>query len=267
LLQVKSTMEDRRRNTVHNGFSMLIKAIEELSGGKVNAQSAPDENLDIQDIRKKEAQEAFKEISKQQKAKRERYISNLYEQHVFNRDFNFKNIIVDSANQQAVSVCDGFATSTGSYDGKLSSPPLLLIWGSVGSGKTVMCNCVANKILNEFESTVDIASTFDLKKTRFMERDTYVNEENQQRWEHFVHVGVMILDGITANVERLTKFERQVISELIRCRRELNLPMVITTSMAPQNLKMDLADDIYESMREYSVLVAPLFGDSRRPSF
>ncbi len=258
-------MESRRRNTVHNGFSMLVKAIESLSGGKFDAKSLPDEPLDILEIRKKEAREASREIRLQQKEKRQRYISSLYDTHVFNREITFNSIRVDKANEQAVSVCDGFTASLANYDIKESTPPLLLIWGNVGSGKTVMCNCIANSVLNSYDMTVDIASTYELKKSRFVDKDPYVNEENQQRYDHYVHVGLMMLDGFTANVERLTNFDRQVISELIRSRREQKLPMVITTSLTPQSMKMQLGDEIYESMREYSVMTAPLFGDSRRP--
>ena len=257
--------EFKRKNTLHNGFNTLVAEIERLSGQKIDF-NAVDEKIDINQIRRHEAIEASREISQRRIANHQNYINSVYASHRINPDFCFAKIMRDPANTQAIINAEGFCASYNVAMNSDSAPPMLLLQGEPGSGKTVIANCIANRFLTEMWKDVELVNYQEVKRTRAPNlNDTYSDmEEKNSRWQRFISVDLLIIDALCQNKEALTPFDRQVISELLRQRRSRDLPLVITTPLSPMSMHSHLGDEIFESMKEYSVMTAALFGQSRR---
>lgn len=255
----------KRKGTVHNGFSTLVKAIEELSGTRIDLNDNK-ELIDINKLRKEEARAASIEISRMKLENHKKFVKSVYEEHRIDSRYTFDSIRIDDLNTQAVATAKGFC-ATGNYNfGEDSAPILLLIQGAAGSGKTVLSNCVANNFLNVLWKDVVLTSYTEMKKNKTPSSgDTsFDRSDKDAKWERFISVDLLIIDGLCQNREALTAFDRTVIPDLLRARRARDLPLVITTPLLPSEMHMHLGDEIFESIKEYSVLATSLFGQSRR---
>ncbi len=249
---------------LHNGFATLVKAIEELSHQKFDIQD--DEKVDIRTLRQKEAIEASREIAKEREHKHKELIAQMHKQGRVNAKFTFNTIKTDPANMEAIKVAKSFCSTLivgQQYD---VNPSLLLIQGEPGTGKTVLCNCVANEFLEKFFKEVEIVSYYEIKRSRTPSpSDTnYDISDKKSKWDRAATVDLLIVDGFCQNNETLTVFDRQIFSELLRIRYENNLPFVISTTLPPSSIHAKIGDDCFEAIKGYNVFFATLIGMSRR---
>lgn len=256
----------KKKGTVKNGFKTLVNAIEQLSGQHFDFDSVDNSDLDIREIRRREAIEASKEIAQRRSENHRNFINSVYESHRVNPEYTFDRIQMDQFNNQAVTTAQGFCASSSLAVQLDSEPQLFLLSGNPGSGKTVLSNCIANYYLNKLWKDVEICSYQEIKRCRTpSSTDTTVDvEEKSTRWERLSTVDLLIIDSLCQNNEKITAFDKQVIPDLLRTRRARRLPLVITTTVVPNSLHGMLGDEIFESLKEYNVMGAALFGNSRR---
>ncbi len=258
--------EFKKKSTVKNGFITLVNEIEKLSGQHFDFDSIDSSELDIREIRRREAIEASKEIAKRRTENHKNFIKSVYASHRVNPDFTFDKIQMDQFNNQAINTAQGFCVSSSMAAQMDSEPQLFLLQGCPGSGKTVLSNCIANYFLNKLWKDVELCSYQEIKRYRTpSSTDTTVDvEEKTNKWERLCSVDLLIIDSLCQNNEKITAYDKQVIPDLLRSRRARRLPLVITTTVLPNALHAMLGDEIFESLKEYNVMGAALFGNSRR---
>lgn len=260
-------MSSNNKN-LHNGFLTLVKAIENLTQQKIDF-SEDFEPLDMQELRRKEAIEAHREITLQRRQKRKNQIDALHAANVINPKWTFQTVIVDANNKAAMDSANGFCSSFSMANSYGVAPSLLLVQGGPGVGKTVLSHCVANQVLVNTMLDVEIHSYSEIKRVRApSSNDSYADkEEKLASWERLLSVDLLIIDGLCQNNEAFTNFDRLTFPELLRARRAKGLPIVITTSLLPSEIRTRIGDESYESIKEYSVSAVALFGQSRRTDF
>lgn len=257
--------EDINKKGMHNGFETLVKAIEELAGNKVDLSSLNKKD-DVATLRAMDAKRASIELAKERLENHKSFVNSIYESKKVLPNNNFEKAIQDEMNKDAIAAAKSFcymAFLSGQFS---AAPPLFLLQGPAGTGKTYICNCIANEVLNKKFKDVEICDYGQIKKARVpSQADTsYDIEAKNKSWQRFISVDLLILDGLCKNNEALTAYDRQVLPELLRVRRSNNLPMVITTPLHPTMMHNHLGDECFESLKDYSVLTAALFGTSRR---
>lgn len=250
---------------IHNGFETLLKAIEELAGSKIDLSDIKDK-ADPARLRAMDAKIASQEIAKERLENHKSFVNSIYESKKVLPENTFEKALQDDMNKDAFASARSFcymAFISGEFS---AAPPLFLLQGPAGTGKTYICNCIANEFLNKKWKDVEICDYNQIKKAKVpSQADTSFDiEAKNKAWQRFVTVDLLILDGLCKNNEALTAYDRQVLPELLRSRRANNLPMVITTPLQPTMMHNHLGDECFESLKDYSVMTAALFGQSRR---
>lgn len=257
--------EDFKKQGMHNGFETLVKAIEELAGNKVDLSDLKEKD-DVAKLRAMDAKRASLELAKERLENHKTFVNSIYESKKVLPDNTFEKALNDDMNREAFGTAKAFC-SMAFLSGQFSAaPPLLLLQGAAGTGKTYICNCVANEVLNKIWKEVEICDYNQIKKAKVpSQADTsYDIDAKNKAWQRFVTVDLLILDGLCKNNEALTAYDKQLLPELLRARRANNLPMVITTPLQPTMMHNHLGDECFESLKDYSVMTAALFGPSRR---
>ena len=104
----------------------------------------------------------------------------------------------------------------------------LLLYGSVGTGKTYSACCIANALLDKgyscyvttFPKIVNkIQSTFD----------------KQEYIDHLVSFDLLIIDDLAS--ERNTEYMNEIVTNVIDSRYRTNKPIVITTNLTADEMK------------------------------
>lgn len=251
---------------MHNGFQDLINAIEKLTGKTF--PKVDKENIDLAKMRREEAHLASLEIAEKRRKNHKHEINEMYLQSIINPNWTFEKIQIDSLNSKAIEIAKSFCSLLNIPNNYIAdtNPALLLIQGSPGCGKTVLCNCVANKFLNEHYKEVQICPFNVIKRSRAPGyKDTaYDAEEKMSSWEKYLHTDLLIIDGLCQDNENLTAFDKQVFVELLRTRHKLGLPIVITTTLPIANISTNIGEACIESIKDYSVFASALLGLSRR---
>ncbi|MGN1281456.1 MAG: hypothetical protein ACI4UM_06085 [Succinivibrio sp.] len=258
-------MADFKNKGPQNGFETLIRAIEELTDNTVDLSSVSDD-ADPAVLRRRDAIKASHEIALERTQRHHDYVKGLYQSRKVFQEKNFKSAVVDDFNRQAIKTAQSFCGTAFLTQTIKAAPALFLLQGGPGTGKSYICNCIANDMLNSKWKDVEICTYAQIKKAKMPSQTdtTYDTEQKSIMWDRFTNVDLLIIDGLCQGNEALTAFDRQILPELLRSRRSSELPLVITTSLLPSVIHTHLGDECFESIKEYSVMTAALFGSSRR---
>lgn len=249
----------------HNGFETLINAIEELTQGKVDL-SAIKSDADPVAMRRRDAVRASREIAVQRQKRHQSYVDEIYQSHKVAKDKCFSKALADQYNDQALKTAQSFCGTAFLSQNFSAAPALLLLVGGPGTGKSYICNCIANDMLNSKWKDVEICTYNQIKKAKMPSQTdtTYDSELKSSLWDRYTKVDLLIIDGLCQGNEILTAFDKQILPELLRLRRARELPLVVTTVLPPAAIHTHLGDESFESLKEYSVMTAALYGPSRR---
>lgn len=256
-------MESKNDN-VKSLYDALIKKYEQVSGNKFDPQENRD--FDIRKERAREARLAAQEIRQEQARHKQQAIDDLHSSGLVDARYTFDTIKTDEHNKDAVDSSRLFCLTA------LENPeevPLLFIQGAEGSGKTVLCNAIANLWAEKCNSSVLIASFEEIRKTRLFTAGEERSESagRDETWDMYCTKNLLIIDGFLKSREGLSIFDQQLFGQLLRKRHENRLPTVITTPVSFNSLHQCVGDFCFESFREYNVMAKSLYGGSRRKAF
>lgn len=134
----------------------------------------------------------------------------------------------------------------------------LLLYGSVGTGKTFLAACVANALLDKgyLVLMTNFASLTNKIQGMFEGKQEYINSLNRY--------ALLIIDDL--GVERKSEFMQEMVFNIIDSRYRAGLPMIITTNLSADEIKntKEIAyKRIYDRLIERCHPV-PVEGESRR---
>lgn len=174
----------------------------------------------ICDCRKKEREEK-KRMEKQQEHDRMRRIcfaeTNMHEWS-FENDDRENPKISDAMKRYA----DGFADFKKEGQG-------LLLYGSVGTGKTYYAACIANALINKDYDVLmtNFATITNKLQGMFDGKQEYISSLNRYQ--------LLILDDLGA--ERKSEFMQEQVFNVIDARYRSGLPFIITTNLTMDEIK------------------------------
>lgn len=174
----------------------------------------------ICDCKKKEMQ-AYEDRVKREECERKRSVcfaeSNMWKWTFENDDR--KNPRISDAMQNYVKNFTEFKK-----DGKG-----LLLYGTVGTGKTYLAACIANALI-DMEYSV-IMTNFTRILNQLQEKDV----DKQKFIDSFNKYSLLILDDL--GVERSTEYAQEQVFNVIDSRYRSGLPFIITTNLTADELK------------------------------
>ena len=105
----------------------------------------------------------------------------------------------------------------------------LLLWGTVGTGKTYMAACIANALIDKEYKVLmtNFASLTNKIQGMWEGKQDFINSLN--------HYALLIIDDLGA--ERKSEFMQEMVFNIIDSRYRSGLPMIITTNLSIEEIK------------------------------
>lgn len=131
----------------------------------------------------------------------------------------------------------------------------LLLWGSVGTGKTYFAACIANALI-EKEVSVKMTNLSAVMNCKYENRDDFIKDICRYR--------LLILDDF--GMERDTSYGMETIYQVIDRRYQSNKPLILTTNLSLDTLKHPADLDhqrIYDRVMEMCIPIR-FIGESLR---
>ena len=113
----------------------------------------------------------------------------------------------------------------------------LLLFGSVGTGKTFLAACVANALINR--GIPCLVTNF----ARIANEVSGLYEGKQEYYDNLNSFPLLVIDDLSA--ERKTEYMQEIVFNVIDSRYRANLPLIVTTNLTRQEL-MHPADLMYQ---------------------
>lgn len=133
----------------------------------------------------------------------------------------------------------------------------IMLYGSVGTGKTYLACCIANALIDEGVGAKVRKLSAMLNASTFKEREQELN--------YLADVDLLIIDDL--GMERATEYAQELVFTLIDDRMNSNRPLIITTNLSPKQM----ADTeslplkrIYDRVLQQCPIQLRLTGESRR---
>lgn len=106
----------------------------------------------------------------------------------------------------------------------------LLLWGSVGTGKSYAAGCIANALMEQ---------GVGVRMTNFATiiNDLFKADDKNEYIRHLTNYGLLIIDDL--GIERNTEYSLENVFNVIDARYVSGKPMIITTNMELNDLKGD----------------------------
>ena len=114
------------------------------------------------------------------------------------------------------------------FDKILKSGKGLLLFGSVGTGKTFLAACIANEVVNNYSALM----------TSFAEINDKISENMNCRKriiDDIKRVDLLILDDLGA--ERNSDYMQELVYEIVNARYESRKPLIVTTNLSLTDIK------------------------------
>ena len=169
------------------------------------------------------------------------------------KDYTFENNDGRSPNATIIAkrYADNFSAMAMSNTG-------LLIGGPVGTGKTYIAGCIANKLLEGF-TPVCMTSFPQVLNT------LQTSKDRNQFIEDIVSFNLLILDDL--GVERSTDYGLEQLFNLVDARYKTNKPLIVTTNLSMKEMMKTeniALKRIYDRVLEMCAIPVLVDGTSRR---
>ncbi len=113
----------------------------------------------------------------------------------------------------------------------------LLLFGTVGTGKTYLAACVANALINK--GIPCLVTNF----ARIANEVQGMFEGKQQYYDNLNSFPLLVIDDLSA--ERKTEYMQEIVFNVIDSRYRANLPLIVTTNLTREEL-LNPADITYQ---------------------
>lgn len=113
----------------------------------------------------------------------------------------------------------------------------LLLFGTVGTGKTYLAACVANALINK--GIPCLVTNF----ARIANEVQGMFEGKQQYYDRLNSFPLLVIDDLSA--ERKTEYMQEIVFNVIDARYRANLPLIVTTNLTREEL-MHPSDVTYQ---------------------
>ena len=180
--------------------------------------------------------------------RREGMMDPVYDRNSFERD--------DGRNPDALLVCVQYVEK---WNKMLEDNVGLLLYGSVGTGKTFFAGCIANALT---EKLVSVGAT---SLPKLIGRLQTYQEERMRLLSMLEQYDFLILDDLGA--ERDTSFAAEQTYLVIDTRYRVRKPLIITTNMSLEELhtpQTTAQERIYDRVLEMCPIKVKLAGESKR---
>lgn len=150
----------------------------------------------------------------------------------------------ENADRDQPEIFDMMKNYADNFSDYLHSGKGLLLYGSVGTGKTFMAACIANRIIeNGFSAYMTSIS--------LISHDLYASGDKNAYLKSLDRYSLLILDDL--GIERTTEYMREVVFDVVDLRYRLGKPLIVTTNLTKNQLaKPENMDDkrIYDRIIE-----------------
>ena len=262
--------EQRKSQAQAFDRDLLFNSIKSLAHGTVSDADfdriVREPPLDMRKARREDAHKALLEIQAQSRQRRQDYCRAVLERDFVSAEFTFDRVQKDGANSAAFDAALGVCASLVANHGSAQKPPLLLVQGLPGSGKTVLCSCAVNYVLMHSESlTVRLVNFGSLKKTQLHANDEEWESLRRKRdeWQDFQQVDLLIIDNFLQDNKGLSAYEQQYLTDLFNLRRQMRKALILTTALDLKLLRDAIGASCYESLCSYYTVAEQLLGRSR----
>ena len=138
--------------------------------------------------------------------------------------WTFEN--ADGSNEKIINAAKNYVANFGEFreNGKG-----LLLFGTVGTGKTYIAACIANALIDK---------GYPVLMTNFARIANTVSgmfEGKQEYYDSLNRFPLLILDDLSA--ERKTEYMQEIVFNVIDSRYRANLPLIVTTNLTSEELK------------------------------
>ena len=169
---------------------------------------------------------------------------------------SFDTLMPDPENSRSVKIVKRYAET---FPERFKKNEGLLIYGSVGSGKTHIAVCAANEIIEKEYSVLFVSMPEYLQGKKSFEL------QEEELLDRVKHVSLLIIDDLGA--ERNTGFAQEFVYAVINARVNSGKPMIVTTNLEFEEM-IDSSDiqyrRIYNRVFESCSFPVSFTGKSKR---
>ena len=161
----------------------------------------------------------------------------------------------DMRNKPLSVICKSYAED---FDERYKEGAGLLLWGSVGSGKSYMSACIANAVLDMGKQVLmgNFSTMINLMQGNYEDRQRFIDSLNTY--------SLIIIDDL--GIERNTEYMQEQVFNIIDTRHRAGKPIIVTTNLTMGEM-LDVRDigrmRIYDRLLERCIPVE-VNGFSRR---
>lgn len=140
----------------------------------------------------------------------------------------------DGTNEKVSAIMRNY---TNNFDTMRQTGKGLLLFGTVGTGKTFAAVCVANALIDKGIPALvtNFATIADELQKRFDDKQSYYKSLNR--------FSLLVIDDLSA--ERKTEYMQEIVYNVIENRCRAGLPLIVTTNLTAEQLK-NPADITYQ---------------------
>ena len=138
-------------------------------------------------------------------------------------DWNFAN-----DDRENAKLSDAMQNYVGNFETFRENGMGLLLYGSVGTGKTYYSSCIANALIEKGYSVI-------FRTFKQLERGLWNAEDKEYYMSELNRYTLLILDDLGA--ERDSKYMSDIVFDIIDSRYKSGLPFIITTNLTADEIK------------------------------